>query len=196
MKATQITAAIAKIEKNLSLCSNLLPSYVKLCQDQVAKLKAELAEIESIEVQVLGSQGQVIAKFKVKTVSDQAPAQVEKPGYFSTVTPEVKKAFEPGAILVDTWGFEQTNVDFYFITGRSGAWVTIQKMKAASVYNSDRMESIETPTEPDTNFKPIRKKVKASRIEGIEYGFSLRDYTGGGSVSLWDGKPKRATHYA
>lgn len=109
---------------------------------------------------------------------------------------KVSEVYEVGAILVDSWGWEQTNVDFYAIIKRSGLFVTIQKLKKNTVPGAAlSMTTHETPAfELDPTEKPMRKKIKVFS-EG-EAGFSLRDYAGGGWVSLWDGKTKTATHYA
>ena len=40
--------------------------------------------------------------------------------------------FTPGAILVDSWGWDQTNIDFYRITKRSGDFVTVEKLKKST----------------------------------------------------------------
>lgn len=108
----------------------------------------------------------------------------------------VSSNYEVGAILVDTWGFEQTNVDFYAIVKRSGMFVTIVKLKKTTTAGAAlSMTTNERPSlEVDTTATPIRKKVKV--FNGEEAGFSLRDYTGGGWMKLWDGKTKTASHYA
>ena len=112
----------------------------------------------------------------------------------STITPEVKTNYSVGAILVDSWGWEQTNVDFYAIIKRSGDFVTIQMMKVQETFKGREMTSEVLPLEVDPKAKPIRRKVKS--FNGEEKGFSLRDYAGGGWTKLWSGSVQTATHYA
>jgi hypothetical protein len=40
-------------------------------------------------------------------------------------TPHVAKCIEPGAILYSSWGYDQTNIDYYMVTRttRSSAWI-------------------------------------------------------------------------
>lgn len=114
----------------------------------------------------------------------------------NTIEFKASKNFEVGAILVDSWGWEQTNVDFYAIVKRSGMFVTIVKLKKDTTPGAAlSMTTHETPSqEIDTTEKPMRKKVKV--FNGEERGFSLRDYAGGGWVDLWKGEAETATHYA
>lgn len=110
---------------------------------------------------------------------------------------KASEKFEVGAILVDSWGWEQTNVDFYVIIKRVGLFVTIAKLKKETVKAMDHktMTSYCKPsTEIDSSENPIRKKVKA--FSGKETGFTLRDYMGGGWVDLWKGETESETHYA
>jgi hypothetical protein len=98
-----------------------------------------------------------------------------------------------GSILYDSWGWEQTNIDFYKVLKRSGDWVTIQKMTTKQEYNSLAMSGYKIPVDLDSKEKPFRKKVK--KYSDSE-GFSIRDYAGGGWCSLWDGQKKNFTTYA
>lgn len=103
--------------------------------------------------------------------------------------------FTPGAILVDSWGWDQTNIDFFRITKRSGDFVTVEKLKKSTSPEIGFMQNDEMPLdEVDPSFKPMRKKIKT--WNGVERGFSFRNYTGGGWCSLWKGNKVRSTHYA
>jgi hypothetical protein len=107
---------------------------------------------------------------------------------------ELESKFIPGAILVDTWGWGQTNRDFYQILKRSGDWITIQKMTCKTDYNPIAMTGYKTPDKLDETEKPIRKKLKS--FYGKEAGFSLRNYSGGGWCDIWNGKPADFSTYA
>lgn len=135
---------------------------------------------------IYGSENQIIAVLRVKALK-QVAAMVKD------VTPVASETYSVGAIVSDNWGSEQTNVDFYAVIARKGAFVTIQKLKSDRV-NTPGMSSKNTPGGFDLTETPIRKKVKTR--DGKEIGFSLRDYAGGGWVSLWNGKALTATHYA
>lgn len=111
------------------------------------------------------------------------------------INPVQSTNFEVGAILIDTWGWEQTNKDFYCIIKRSGHWVTILPMtKKKREIGYQTMTTENLPDEVDYSAKPIRKKV--FKRGDKEIGFTLRNYSGGGWCDLWEGKPETATHYA
>lgn len=42
-----------------------------------------------------------------------------------------------GNILVSTWGYDQTNVEFYQVTGCTKTMLTLRKIKALEKYKSD-----------------------------------------------------------
>lgn len=114
----------------------------------------------------------------------------------TTITPKQSTQYEVGAILCDTWGYEQTNIDFYCIVKVSGDWVTVAPMTKASALGGEHwsMTTKETPGVINPDKPTIRKKLKS--FNGEAAGFSFRNYTGGGWCKLWDGRPKLATHYA
>jgi hypothetical protein len=112
----------------------------------------------------------------------------------TNITPKVSEIYEVGAILTDSWGYDQTNIDFYCIVKVSGSFVTLLPMKKISTNESSYMSRENMPGEIDFNEKPIRKKVK--NWNGAAQGFSLRNYAGGGWCRLWNGKPETSTHYA
>lgn len=110
------------------------------------------------------------------------------------ITPKVSTRFEPGAILSDSWGCEQTNVDFYVIMRRTGQFITVLPMFCRSEYDSKSMTSKNIPGEVDYTAKLIRKKLKS--YDGQESGFSFSNYSGGGWCRLWKGCVQHASHYA
>lgn len=112
---------------------------------------------------------------------------------FKNVSPHLANKFEVGAILYDCWGYEQTNIDFYCIVKVSGDYITILPMSKHTNYDYQSMSSQDRPNEIDFAQDPVRKKVKNY---GFDSGFSLRDYAGGGWVSLFKGGYKTSTHYA
>lgn len=114
---------------------------------------------------------------------------------FKDVQPKQSDKFEVGAILVDQWGWEQTNVDFYCIVKFSGQYVTVLPMTKITGPENGFMTNEEEPGIIDFTADPQRKKVH-NNSEGQPYGFSFRDYAGGGFCRLWDGKKQTSTHYA
>jgi len=111
------------------------------------------------------------------------------------IEPKALSNYQPGSILCDSWGYDQTNYDFYCVVERKGEWVRLAKMtKEKEEYNSQAMTQVVSPGVIDESAPIVRKKIKMRN--GKEIGFSMRDYSGGGWVHPWDGKPKTSTHYA
>lgn len=110
------------------------------------------------------------------------------------IIPAFASTYSVGAILVDTWGYEQTNIDFYCIIKSSGDWITVLPMTKKCSKEGSFMCHKNEPGDIIYTATPIRKKLKKSNGEAI--GFSFRDYTGGGWCKLWNNKPAISTQYA
>jgi len=105
---------------------------------------------------------------------------------------EEKKQFVPGSILVSSWGYEQTNIDFYEILERKGDFVTIQEIGSKRNYSTisgyeynDRGSCI-----ADISVKkglPFRKKI-SNRAS-----LNLESYK---HCGIWDKTPMSWSSYA
>ena len=113
---------------------------------------------------------------------------------YKNVKPTVLEAFQPGAIVFDSWGYDQTNIDFYCIVKRTTEFLTLLPMTIIRSAEIGFMSYDNMPGKIDFTAMPIKKKIK--NFEGKERGFSMRDYVGGGWVTLFNGKAKNSTHYA
>jgi len=101
---------------------------------------------------------------------------------------EKKKGFVVGAILYSSWGYEQTNIDWFVVLERKNDFVILQQIGSDKKYDDnygDRGSCM-----PDINFKigsPFRKKI--TKYASI----NLNSYSWCG---LWDGKSKGWSSYA
>lgn len=92
-----------------------------------------------------------------------------------------------GDILYSSWGYDQTNIDFYqVIEVNSPTMVTIRGINDVATQDG-YMQGTRTPCKDQFHGEPMRKK--ASPDNSIK----LNSHT---YASLWDGKPKRYTAYA
>ena len=93
---------------------------------------------------------------------------------------EKNKLLQPGVVMYSTWGYEQTNVDFYIITGRKGDFITLQEIgktiTADDRYN-DRGQCLPNPEAKIG--EPFKRKVKFG-------GCSIKSYSW---ASIYDGRP-------
>lgn len=99
---------------------------------------------------------------------------------------EVKaNKLKPGAILFSSWGYEQTNIDFYIVLERKPASVVIQEI-AQHKRMTEADAGICTP-DPDTKIgSPFLKMIdKHGTVRLNSYSY----------CDLWDGREKRWSSY-
>lgn len=92
------------------------------------------------------------------------------------------------SVLVSTWGYEQTNVDFYQVTGRKGDWVWLRPIQSKKSYDNgfnDRGSC--TPVKDAFCGPEFRKKLDKWG------GVSFSSYQSG---ILWDGREVSWSSYA
>lgn len=100
--------------------------------------------------------------------------------------------WEPGLILVSSWGYEQTNVDFFEVVRVVGkCFVEIEKIGSQRANNSpDGFASMSDHCMPD----PAHRTGKVIKVK-VQFGsrVSLSTYAG---AHVWDGKPMYRSWYA
>lgn len=88
------------------------------------------------------------------------------------------ESLKPGVVLYDTWGYEQTNVEFYVVVSRFGAVVTLREMGHLTVEGSEGHDCCKVL--PGEAFGPMVKKTV--RAGSVKMSSCIR-------LSLWDGGP-------
>lgn len=95
-----------------------------------------------------------------------------------------------------TWGWEQTNVDFYMVVRKTAASVWLQK-----VCHGERKDAgafMQTYCTPSTTPVPGSEVIRRKRKQ-FNYGGKVEEYAKIESYSLaspWNGKPVLETSYA
>ncbi len=115
---------------------------------------------------------------------------------------EKRKAFKHslkvGDILTSSWGYDQTNVNFYRVTKVLGKFVELEEVSSKMVAQDSSMSGyvvpeFRTPNEPSLRHegKTLRKLVQGTsaddmyvKIESFEFAY------------LWDGKEKFTSSWA
>jgi len=97
------------------------------------------------------------------------------------------KLFVPGAILYSSWGYDQTNIDFYEILERNNDFVIIQEIGQVRDHDSMGDSGTCMPNKEIKIGEPFRKKITKNA------SINLESYKG---CWLWDGKPKSWSSYA
>ena len=98
---------------------------------------------------------------------------------------EEAKKYVPGAILYSSWGYEQTNIDFYKIVNRVNDTVTLVEIGGLRNYSGD-MSGTVTPNTEKIIGEPFKKRISKGYIHLNSYSFA----------SLYDGTPKYFSTYA
>lgn len=94
-----------------------------------------------------------------------------------------------GDILVSSWGYEQTNIDFYEVVKATEKTATLVELKSRREMDG-YMRYHAMPILGSAHGKPFRRRildcgeVPACRISSYEF------------ARLWDGRPKLGTAYA
>ena len=93
----------------------------------------------------------------------------------------------PGTIYVSSWGWEQTNVDYYIVTKRTAKTITLQRIGSKLTQQLTAMSETVAPDPDSVTGAPFRRKlVFGDRV-------SINSIT---SASPWNGKAHIQTHWA
>ena len=99
-------------------------------------------------------------------------------------------AIETGTILRASWGYDQTNIDYFEVVSTSAQRVQVRPIAQRTVTADTSMSEWVEPlpgefTGPAISRKPIPWGESAAvRISSCAY------------ARIWEGKPDRQTHYA
>ena len=108
-----------------------------------------------------------------------------------------------GQILVSSWGYDQTNVDFYIVTRLAGRKsVYLRKLAQNTVEITGWAQEQVSPLflemvdgEPVMRPNPVGDEFRAFAINGC-VSFPRYSKHGYGSASKWSGTPKHSSSYA
>lgn len=94
---------------------------------------------------------------------------------------------QAGAILSSSWGYEQTNVDFYEVTRATAKTVWLRRIEANREASEAFMQYTSVPRPGRYTGEEFRRKIRpGGRISITSYALA----------APWDGKPERGSSYA
>lgn len=102
-----------------------------------------------------------------------------------TVTPTV------GDILVSSWGYDQTNIDYYQVVRVTRATVTVRPIAAHTTSSDSGWTGTASPLPDRFTGDPIRRKIQHGWSGG--WGVRIDDVA---NAWAWDGIPQRYSTYA
>jgi hypothetical protein len=101
--------------------------------------------------------------------------------------------FKVGDIVYDSWGYDQTNIDFYQVIEVKPKSVVIRRLKQTTTEDSF-MSGLTFPLVNEFDGEPILKKLVGHPSDnGTAVGIIKSNY---GWFNMWDGQPKRCSWYA
>lgn len=95
--------------------------------------------------------------------------------------------YKVGAIVYDSWGCEQTNIDFYEIIGRVNNTITLQQIGEKRSYYHSGMSGETMPDNTKKVGEPFKKRISKNGY------LTIKSYS---CCKLWDGKEKSFSCYA
>jgi hypothetical protein len=105
---------------------------------------------------------------------------------------------KPGTIFCHSWGWEQTNIDYYQVVEVLGRTTVIIQQITTKIlphekegYSSMSGMAVPVPDAFTKDSKPMKKRVSKSGTEGQEY-ISMNSYS---SAMTWNGKPEYCSWY-
>ncbi len=107
--------------------------------------------------------------------------------------PALAEPYTVGSILYSSWGYDQTNIDFYLVVARKGDWVTLQPMNKTKTYNG-HMSGTCVPTDVVELASTFRRRLRIDAATGTCYGCKGPDSYN--SLRDWDGRPRYFSEYA
>jgi hypothetical protein len=96
-----------------------------------------------------------------------------------------------GTIFASSWGYDQTNVDFYEVIKVTKASVVIREIAKAQQTKDDGWTGHVTPQPGEFVGDPMTRRLKAGWDNTP--GVKVRSYAW---ARVWDGKPQHFTSYA
>ena len=104
---------------------------------------------------------------------------------------EPKHSLKPGDIFYNSWGYDQTNIDFYQVVSTSNKTITLRRIKSAfRDCNDYQMSGSKVAVKDDYCSDELLRKTPY--LSGGEWRVSFEF----GAGCLWDGRPMSCSWYA
>ena len=101
-----------------------------------------------------------------------------------------------GDIIVNSWGYEQTNIDFYIVTAVKGKTIAVAEVYGAQVEGSLYSHGMACDVVPTTELKPNAKTFNLRVKSGYNGAATLSQPQSYYYMHKWDGRPRYKSWYA
>lgn len=99
---------------------------------------------------------------------------------------------EVGTVLVSSWGYDQTNIDFYEVVKRTAKTVEVRPIRR-KVQPKGWCQDIVEPLPGSFSGEAFRRKIKDFSRDGNDPFIDINSFA---FAHVWDGKPKLETSWA
>ena len=104
--------------------------------------------------------------------------------------------FSIGDIIVNSWGWEQTNIEFYIVTAVKGKTITVSEVYGAQVEGSMYAHGMACEVVPTTELKPNGTTYNLRVKSGYNGAVALSQPASYYYMHKWDGRPMYKSWYA
>lgn len=132
------------------------------------------------------------AKFEEARATKKAEQKEQKKTQQKTGSLEAAKAVKTGDVFVCSWGYKQTNVNFYQVLAVTGQTVTVQEIGCKITETHNRNTHSVKPVKNDfiAVSAPIKKLLKGNgKTPQIELGYGV------GQLTNWENSHTVTTNY-
>lgn len=136
---------------------------------------------------------------KTKEAADRCASAAKHAAETKAAKANFTNPYKVGDILVDSWGYDQTNIDFYQVTAVTAKGIKFRALCAAQAdVNQEGYSPMSDHVVPvkdsfKTNSKEEFRAVSVyTHNDKVNYGISYNDH----SLRPWDGKPQYRSWYA
>lgn len=178
---TQFTVSEIIALINNSKWEYFLPLQNEVTERINAKLRGEAIEIDQ------QNEATIYHRCEVKAIGDAR--ELEQMVKYAGVEPHLAATIEVGAILVSSWGYDQTNVDFYVVVEMTPKMVKMLPLKRNRRQSEEYSSMAGTTTaaqEADFRAEIIKRKKGENWVKIESYAYA----------HLWDGKKQYESWYA
>lgn len=169
----------------IELCENRqgLPAarYQRLLT--AGKNKGQYKQIEAFAFRTIQERINYIAKV-MQNVTNRKNEAEQKKSALVAARQENNHPFTIGQVLYDSWGYDQTNIDFYMITEIKGKQVILQAIGSQKVEGSGYHDSCNVkPCKEAVKGQPFKKLIQVS-IYSAKATYYINGYRG--SLHVYD----------
>lgn len=130
-------------------------------------------------------------KAKAKSIIERKEAEAKEK---KELTKDYKVKINVGDIYVSSWGYDQTNIDYYEVVSVKNKTVVLQEIGKFTEDEDSFMSNLCKPNRAVKKGEPFKKIVQLHVYRGeVVERINLNSYS---SCSPWDGRMNRESFYA